>query len=1442
MVARPTTVVLLLVVGLSLPLTSCASFDWRAMHALGRASPECDAGDGVFAAPKDLNLGGPSFMENLGQVPDGGTRFISTIGGASFGLMNDRLIIAIARTRPQPARPSNSLETQPSLSRGAGCTTANAIVIMRFEGCRVVEPIGVGDTGSRSNFLIGDDPRGWVSGARSFNEVLYEGLWPGIDMRFRFHEGGLKYDLLLGPGTDASLIAFRYEGIDGMRLDPATGDLMVGTAAGILRDSMPIVLQDGLPHTGVPAGFTLKGGDMVGFTIPDACVRSLPLVIDPGLVFSTFICGSDDDEPRALARDGEGNILITGRTESTDFETTSGAFCSTAENGFVAKLDPMGSTLLFATYFGGRVPVSIWQTIGESLTVRPDGKIVVTGTTGSKDFPTSADAYCQTLKGYTDAFVLVLDPTGSSLVYGSYFGGSGNETDTYHGFDESGRLVLCGGTSSLDLPVTPGAFCATHDGPVGTDVFLARFGPTWGSVSACTYIGGNGTDVPGQFYIDSSGALILVGCTSSPDLPVTPGAFCTTIEWGHSNHRGFALKLRPDWTSMYYCTYLAGRLEDHCVGVHGLPNGTALVLGYTVSSDFPTTPNAPKRTLGEWDGFVTVLSMDGSSLEYSTFWGGDHEEKVDSVAWEDNGASAVIAGTIYPSGLPVTVGCYDPEYEGGYRDAFVAVINLTTLRTTYCTYIGGSMPQDTSGEVVSATAIHGNDLYATGYTTSSDFPTTQGAYQRTSLEGLNGFILLLDTRPVGLPQPPTGLEATPGDGFLTLNWSANPFIGGVVVHYRVYRGESPGTESFLIETPRAPTYIDDGLVNGKPYYYRVSAINSAGEGPLSEELAAHAVGPPTAPLNLTCRSGNGTVVLEWLPPATDGGTAIMDYEVLRGMTTGNLVHYATVGNVTSFVDEAVVLGEFYYYKVAAITSFGKGVASSSVRIRALDVPGSPLDLCLSPGNGSVTLSWQLPSRTGGGMLLGFRIYRGESPLTMAFLVTKGPMELSYTDTGLTNGKIYYYQVSAFSESGEGPPTAVLDAAPLKAPGAPLNLRASAGDKMVTLEWDAPTDNGGRPILHYKIFKGTGSAALDLLATIGNVTRFNSTGLSNGAVYYYQILAENEAGDGSRTLEVEARPVGLPGVATSLIGQATDEGVELTWAEPSDLGGAVGAQYDLLRGSAPDRLEPLLQGLPYTRYVDAQVVTGQTYYYAVRAVTSVGAGPLTQPVEVKALAAPASVSSLRALAGDGRIVLEWGPPANDGGTPITGYIVLRGLLETGLMEVASPGPVLKCIDAGVVNGKRYFYSVIAVNAFGRGPMSIVVNSTPLGKPLAPTLFKATVKGGSVVLNWTVPVGSDRVAPTGYKVLRGTSPTALEVIAEVGTAAGFTDTTVKKGTKYYYSVVAKSEMGDGTAAQIIEVETMKESSRTPAFSLVLAIGAVAIAALISGLLMGTKGRRI
>jgi len=340
------------------------------------------------------------------------------------------------------------------------------------------------------------------------------------------------------------------------------------------------------------------------------------------LDYCTYIGGTGTDSPAGLdIRNGE--AVFTGVTDSTDYPITANAYNDTNVGWrtiILTKLNRSGGTLEFSTFVDGKANES-----GSAVAYDDQGNILVVGSTGSTDFPTTSGAFDTTANSTgsglseTDIVIFKMNSLGTDLIFSTFYGGSAVDSATLAGIDENGSIIISGMTSSSDLTITSGAYSSTHLG--SHDLFMARFNHNASKLERSSFYGGNGYDVGGSASIFSNGDIVLSGYTHASITPTT-GAYDTT-------HNGevetFIARFDRNFTTLKASTYLGGSEDERENIVRVGPEGNVFVYGTTQSTNFPTTPGADDTTFnGTNDINIYLVKLDGnlSTLMYSTFLGG----------------------------------------------------------------------------------------------------------------------------------------------------------------------------------------------------------------------------------------------------------------------------------------------------------------------------------------------------------------------------------------------------------------------------------------------------------------------------------------------------------------------------------------------------------------------------------------------------------------------------------------------------------------------------------------------------------------------------------------------------------------------------------------------------------------------------------------------------
>ncbi len=373
-------------------------------------------------------------------------------------------------------------------------------------------------------------------------------------------------------------------------------------------------------------------------------------------------------------------------------------------------------TLEYSTFLGGES----WD-YGNYIDVDATGHAYVVGSTLSSNFPTTSGAYSRSSSGSYEAYVTKMSADGTALVYSTFIGGTGNDYGDGIAVDAAGAAYLAGSSLSTDYPTTAGAYSRTLKG--GQDCIITKLSADGSALEYSTYMGGAGDDIVWSIAVDGTGAAYGAGVTYSADFPTTAGAF------GRSQGGGsdvFLTKLTADGSALAFSTYLGGSGNDTAYKLAVDGAGAAYVAGLTYSADFPTTAGAYDTSAGgSGDTFVTKVAPDGATLAYSTFLGGSGVDGANCVVVDAAGA-AYVTGVTYSADFPTTEGAFDRSLSGD-RDVYVTKLTADGAGLVFSTYLGGSSSESGYNVAVS----NGGAVTVSGYTRSSDFPTTADALSRT---------------------------------------------------------------------------------------------------------------------------------------------------------------------------------------------------------------------------------------------------------------------------------------------------------------------------------------------------------------------------------------------------------------------------------------------------------------------------------------------------------------------------------------------------------------------------------------------------------------------------------------------------------------------------------------------------------------------------------------
>jgi len=611
---------------------------------------------------------------------------------------------------------------------GAGASDPQPEIAMRLMDARPdVAPQSVGAQAGGVNYLMGSQPDRWRVGVPLFEKIRYPDVYPGIDLIYYGSQNQLEYDFVVAPGASWRSIRLAFSGAQAVEIDP-DGDLKVQTRWGWLRHRCPRIYQQlASGRTEISGHYVLRADLQVSFEI-GTYDQDVPLVIDPTLVYSSYLGGRAADYGYSVAVDSSGCAYTVGETWSTNFPLLNPMQSVPAGDTdiFVTKWNAAGTGILYSTYIGGSnrdVPLSI--------AVDAAGNAHIAGYTYSANFPITSGALRSTFSGQSKAFVLELNSSGNSLIYSTFLGGSGNDYATGIAVDATGQAYISGYTASIDFPVTSNAFQSSYGGGE-FDGFFARLNPAGSQLVYASYLGGIGNDTAFAVALDPAGNVYLTGQTQSSNFPVLQA-----LQTTNSQSDAFVVKLNAS-SQVLYSTYLGGTGSGTGTGIAADAAGNAYVAGYTTAPDFPVTSGAYQPgNHGSYDAFVAKLSADGSTILSATYFGGSAAESTSGIALDSSG-DVFVAGSTYSIDLPLQ-GPVQGKYAGG-GDAFLVAFNNQLTSLYLSTYYGGAQSETGAGIAVDSSG----NAYLTGSTGSGGsalgIPVTTGAFQTSGQGGFDAFL------------------------------------------------------------------------------------------------------------------------------------------------------------------------------------------------------------------------------------------------------------------------------------------------------------------------------------------------------------------------------------------------------------------------------------------------------------------------------------------------------------------------------------------------------------------------------------------------------------------------------------------------------------------------------------------------------------------------------
>ena len=741
-----------------------------------------------------------SFEANQGQT-DARVKFISRGAGYNLFLTSTEAVLSLDATRRHGDTETRREEIPNQKSKIKNLKSAT--LRMKLVGANPTPRIeGSDELPGKSNYFIGNNPKKWRTNVSAFARVQYREVYPGVDVVYYGNQRQMENDFVVAPGTNPGVIAIAFDGANKISVDQ-DGSLVLGLktgASGDVRLQKPVIYQllDGVRHE-VAGNYVMRNRREVGFEV-GAYDLTRPLVIDPVLVYSTYLGGNHADRDDAIAVDASGNAYVLGTTASTDFPGATPPQHG-GDDITVVKFNAAGSALLYSTYLGGSS-----SEFGADIAVDGAGNAYVTGQTTSLDFPVTAATALQPTKSTNNtvdaSFVTRLNPAGSALVYSTYLSGNFGARGWGIATDGFGNAYVTG-TTSTGFPVTAGAF-ETMNFNSG---FMTKLNTnaTSGALSLVysTFLAHIGSAEGRAIAADAIGNVYVTGNTNSTANDfATPGAFQTTYGLGSSD--AFVEKFNTNVSgaaSRVYATYLGGSGKDiGSVDGNGGPgkaiaidaSGNAYIAGSTGSTNFPLRNASQSVIGGQNDAFLTKLNATGSDLIYSTYLGGTGDDFGRSVAVNVAGG-AYVTGAAGPN-FPTLNALPTPFASVGFVTKFTpsgAVLYSTLLSGVTASTGSFGIAVDgagnafatggTNGNIVTAGAFQINDGSGgtTGWVTVIADPTIIGRVLDENGNPLVGATVNL----TGVPTATTTTDANGGYTFGLLTVGNSYTVSVVAPNY-----------------------------------------------------------------------------------------------------------------------------------------------------------------------------------------------------------------------------------------------------------------------------------------------------------------------------------------------------------------------------------------------------------------------------------------------------------------------------------------------------------------------------------------------------------------------------------------------------------------------------------------------------------------------------------
>lgn len=685
---------------------------------------------------------------------------------------------------------------------------------------------------------------------------------------------------------------------------------------------------------------------------------------------------------------------------------------------------------------------------------------------------------------------------------------------------------------------------------------------------------------------------------------------------------------------------------------------------------------------------------------------------------------------------------------------------------------------------------------------------------------------LNDTGIATAPGIPMDFTASPRNLSAYLNWSPPSDGGSAITGYTIYTstGYSVNSSGVLVSDPAKTLLIPvasvattditvTGLTNGITYTFTIKAKNAQGYSGTSSSSVTPAV-VPGAPLSAVATSANGSIILNWVAPSSNGGSPITSYTI-------TWIPAGTSGTTTSVSSPAIITGLTngisYIFYIYATNVIGSSLTYATTNaISPMSVPDAPTIISVTAGYKSATVNWRTPASNGGSAILSYKIIYTNTSVTPNTATTTASTTGTFTVestviSGLSDGINYTFNVIVSSIAGDSNPSNTsASITTFSVAGEPTAVTGTAGVNSINLSWVASILTGGSPITGYKVYDSSGNITYDGSGNLATTTTIS--GLSKATAYTFTVKAINIAGLSTASAASTAvTTYDVPGAPISVTSNADIRSATITWSAPALTGGSPITGYRIYDSSGIIIQYDGSGNLATTATIIG-LSNGTTYNYLVKALNLVGAS-IGTAIFVTTYNTPGPPTGLTTVSANAAATLSWVAPISTGNSPILGYKIYDSSgniynSTTNTFVSDSSGTILTTSDpitttltlTGLVNGQTYAFTIKTNNAVGDS-VAATFPSVIIGLPTAPTNLLAISANASAILSWSAPTLTGGSPILGYNVYDSSGN--VKYNGSANTTTSTTITSLVNGQSYTFTVAALNANGTSglsSAAQV------------------------------------------